>query len=149
MGKMIVRFPYLVCRKPVAKNHEAIYYDKYNWWVHRQCNNLCKRTYRDLWKTDIPLYCNKSIKDITPFSNLTDIELDKLINRKTLILKKLNENHESFLDQIKRLVKNDDVTDCKYYRLKLHGNNKKFSVARDMNIWSPHITLTTFNYFYI
>ena len=82
----------------------------------------------------MPLYCNKSIKDITPLSNLNDIELDKLINGKTLILKKLNENHESFLDQIKRLVKNDDVIDCKYYGLKLHGNNKRFSVARDTNI---------------
>ena len=102
MGKMIVRFPCLVCEKPVAKNHEAICCDKCNWWVHRQCNNLCKKTYRDLQKTDMPWYCKNCIKDITPFSNLTDIELEILINGKTLIPKKLNENHESFFNQVKR-----------------------------------------------
>ena len=35
MGKMIVRFPCLVCKKPVAKNHEAICCENCNWWVHR------------------------------------------------------------------------------------------------------------------
>ena len=51
--------------------------------------------------------------DITPFSSLKDIELHKLINGEILIPKKLNENHESFLDQINCLAKNDNVTDCK------------------------------------
>ena len=53
MGKMIVRFPCLVCEKPVAKSDEAICCDKCNWWKHRQCNNLCKKTCRDLQKTDM------------------------------------------------------------------------------------------------
>ena len=72
------------------------------------------------------------IKDITPFSNLTHKELETLINGKTLIPIKLNENHESFFDQFHCLVENDDVIDCKYYDinkfkgLKLH-ENKKFS----------------------
>ena len=104
MGEMIVQFPCLVYKKPVAKNHEAIWYDKCNWWVHRQCNNLCKKTYGDLEKTDMPWYCKKCIMDVTPFSNLTDIELDELMSRKSLIPKKLNENHESLLDQINHLV---------------------------------------------
>ena len=61
----------------------------------------------------MPWHYKKCIKDITPFSNLTNIELDKLIDWKNLIPKKLNENHESFLDQINCLGGNDDVTDCK------------------------------------
>ena len=78
------------------------------------------------------------IKDITPFSNLTHKELETLINGKTLIPIKLNENHESFFDQFHCLVENDDVIDCKYYDinkfkgLKLH-ENKKFSLLL-MNI---------------
>ena len=109
--------------------------------VHRQCNNLYKKTYRDLQKTDMPWYCKTCIKDITHFWNLTDIELEKLINRKTLIPKKLNENHESFFDQVHYLAENDDVIDCKYYDinrfkgLKLHEINEKFSLLH-MNIWS-------------
>ena len=140
MGKMTVQFPCLVCEKSVAKNHEAICCDKCNWRVHRQCNNLCKKTYRDFQKTDMPWYCKKCIKDITPFSNLIDIKLDKLINGKTLIPKKLNVSHESFFDQINNLVEND-VTGCKYHdikkfkRLKLHENKEKFSLLH-MNISS-------------
>ena len=60
---------------------------------HREhANNLCKKMYRDHQKTDMPWYYKKCIKDITLFSNLTDIELDKLINVKTLIPNKLNED---------------------------------------------------------
>ena len=135
MGKMIVRFPCLVCEKPVAKNHEAICCDKRNWWLQRQCSNLCKKTYRDLQKTDMAWYCKNCIKDITPSSNLTDIKFEKLINGKTLIPKKLNEYHASFFDQVHCLVENDDVIDCKYYDinkfngLKLHENNEKSSLC--------------------
>ena len=81
-----------------------------------------------------PWHCKNCIKDITPFSNLTYIELEKLINGKTLIPKKLNENHESFFDPIHCLVENDDFIDSKYYDinkfkgLKLHENNEKFSL---------------------
>ena len=83
----------------------------------------------------------KYIKDTTPFSNLTDIELDKRMNEKSLIPKNLNENLQSFFDQINRLAENDDVTNCKYYdinkfkRLKLRENNEKFSLLH-MNILS-------------
>ena len=54
--------------------------------------------------------------------------------------KKLNENYESFFDQVHCLAENDDVIDCKYYDinkfkgLKLH-ENKKFSLLL-MNISS-------------
>ena len=83
------------------------------------------------------------IKDITPFSNLTHKELETLINGKTLIPIKLNENHESFFDQFHCLVENDDVIDCKYYDInKFKGlklrENKKFSLLH-MNIsWLPY-----------
>ena len=89
----------------------------------------------------MPWYYKNCIKDIAPFSNLTDIELEKLINGKTLIPKKLNENHESFFDQVNCIAENDDVTDYKYYyikkfkRLKLHENNETFSLLH-MNISS-------------
>ena len=61
------------------------------------------------------------------------------MNEKSLIPKKLNENLQSFFDQINRLAENDDVTNCKYYdinefkRLKLRENNQKFSLLH-MNI---------------
>ena len=89
----------------------------------------------------MPWYCKNCIKDITPFSNLTDVEFEKLINGKTLIPKRVNENHESFFDQVHCLVENDDVIDCKYYDinkfkgLKLHENNEKLSLLH-MNISS-------------
>ena len=93
----------------------------------------------------MPWYCRNCIKDKTPFSNLIDTKLEKLISGKTLIPIKLNENHESFFDQVHCLSENDDVIGCKYYDinkskgLKLHENNEKFSLLH-MNISSlPHL----------
>ena len=89
----------------------------------------------------MPWYCRNCIKDKTPFSNLIDTKLEKLISGKTLIPIKLNENHESFFDQVHCLSENDDVIGCKYYDinkskgLKLHENNEKFSLLH-MNISS-------------
>ena len=45
---MTPKFPCGVCYKAVAKNHNAVYCDSCNLWVHIKCNNLTKFCYRKL-----------------------------------------------------------------------------------------------------
>ena len=51
----MVKFPCRVSKKPVATNHNAICCDMCDKWAHRHCNNICKKTYRNLKKGSKPI----------------------------------------------------------------------------------------------
>ena len=53
-------------------------------------------------------YEAKPLGNLTPFSNLTETELNKLISEKTVVCEHVTEDHEFFLKQINRLAENDD-----------------------------------------
>ena len=43
---MVVKFPCIICNRPVAKNHQSIQCDTYDTWAHRECNKISKQTYK-------------------------------------------------------------------------------------------------------
>ena len=47
---MHVKYPCSICKKTVAKNHNAICCDKCNQWVHMTCNKIMKYYYKKLQK---------------------------------------------------------------------------------------------------
>ena len=57
-------FPCSICPKNVAKNHNAVYCDICNLWVHIKCNNNTKYCYRKLQNDKEPWFCKKCIKNI-------------------------------------------------------------------------------------
>ena len=42
---MAVKFPCKICKKPVAQNHKAIFWDICDTWVHIKCNKINNQTY--------------------------------------------------------------------------------------------------------
>ena len=55
---MHVKYPCSICKKTVAKNHNAICCDKCNQWVHITCNKIMKYYYKKLQKDKSPLCCS-------------------------------------------------------------------------------------------
>ena len=74
----MVKFPCLVCEKAVGTNDNAVCCDMCDRWVHIYCNNICKKTYRDLKKDQNPWFCKSFIQKEIPFSSLNDTELAHL-----------------------------------------------------------------------
>ena len=60
------------------------------------------------YKKSYVLVRSETLGNLTPFSNLTDTELNKLISEKTVVCEHVTEDHEFFLKQINRLAENDD-----------------------------------------
>ena len=62
-----------ICIKKVHKLDNAIVCDICNVWVHTRCNKLDKKDYK-MFKDDQDksFYCLHCMKDIIPFSRLTD-----------------------------------------------------------------------------
>ena len=60
------------------------------------------------YKKSYVLVRSETLGNLTPFSNLTDTELNKLISQKTVVCEHVTEDHEFFLKQINRLAENDD-----------------------------------------
>ena len=73
------KFPCSICPKNVAKNHNAVCCDICNLWVCIKCNNITKYCYRKLQNDKKPWYCKKCIKNIVPFSQLSDSQVNKLM----------------------------------------------------------------------
>ena len=83
------RYPCGICSKTVAKNHNAVSCDICDLWVHISCNNITKYCYRKLQKDKSPWYCKTCIKNIIPFSELTDNQFDKTMQGNLVITPKL------------------------------------------------------------
>ena len=73
------KFPCSICPKNVAKNHNAVCCDICNLWVHIKCNNITKYCYRKLQNDKEPCYCKKCIKNIVPFSQLSENQINNLM----------------------------------------------------------------------
>ena len=67
----MTKYPCGICSKNVTNNHYAVYCDNCNVWVHIKCNNITKYCYRKLEKSKDPWFCKNCIKDIVPFSELS------------------------------------------------------------------------------
>ena len=110
---MTPEFPCGVCYKAVAKNHNAVCCDSCNLWVHKKCNNLTKFCYRKMQTSQEPWYCKNCIKQILPFSELSDSQLSR-VTKESLISspkKIIQDNNLVFLnDQYGTANNNDSFT---------------------------------------
>ena len=86
---MTPKFPCGICSKAVEKNRNAVCCDGCNLWVHIRCNNLTKFCYRKMQTSQEPWYCKNCIKQILPFSKLSDSQLSR-VTKKINILSKEN-----------------------------------------------------------
>ena len=108
----MVKFPCSVCEKPVAINHEAVFCDICNRWVHNRCNNICKKTYNNLKKDPTPWFCKCCMQKEIPFSNINDTEYNRLT--KDLKVKPKKISKETVFEKLNLFSENENIN-CKYY----------------------------------
>ena len=109
---MHVKYPCGICKKTAAENHNAICCDKYNQWVHITCNKIMKCCYKNLLKDKLPWYCRQCIGKVIPFSNMTDVQLNRLMKERYLISQEhiLEQNQILFSDKNISFATNDYST---------------------------------------
>ena len=109
-----------VCYKVVAKNHNAVCCDSCNLWVHIKCNNLTKFCYRKLQTCHEPWYCKNCIKQILPFSELSESQLRRVTKENLISSPKkiIQDNNLVFLnDQYGTAIKNNIFTPDEFYKI--------------------------------
>ena len=87
--KMHVKYPCCIWKMTVAKNNYAICCDKCNQWVHITCNKITKYCFKKLQKDKSPWYCRQCVGKVIPFSNMTDMQLNRLMKERYLMSQKL------------------------------------------------------------
>ena len=108
----MTKFPCLICKKVVARNHNALCCDSCNLWVHIKCNNISKKCYNTLKRDSNPWFCKNCIKKAIPFSSINDTELKLHINEKSgtkdkVVPLSVLENLNTFLEH--------ENNQCRYY----------------------------------
>ena len=82
---MVLQFLCLICEKAVGKNHKTVRCDVCNKWVHIGCNNINTYTCRKLEKRDAPWHCKECLKNLMPFSIVTNNTLSRIFEGKEII----------------------------------------------------------------
>ena len=90
-----------------------------NSWVHKKCNNITKFCYQKLQNSQDSWYCKKYIKQILPFSELTESQLN-MVTKENLISspkKIIQKNNLTFLnDEYGTSINNDCLIPDKFYK---------------------------------
>lgn len=68
-----IKYPCGVCSRSVANNHNAVYCDSCDSWVHIKCNFLNKKTYKKLQKDNNPWFCIKCLRNQLPFQSQVNV----------------------------------------------------------------------------
>ena len=122
-----MKFPCNICEKNVVSNHNAIYCDICNKWVHISCNNMSRYCYRKLQKDSTRWYFMNCLKQVLPFNKLTDYQLKTLMLGKVLTFPTLLSTNDYllFLDEeckntakFELMTPNDD-----FYQIKNNNSN--------------------------
>ena len=116
---MTPKFPCSICAKAVAKSHKAVCCDICNLWVYIKCNSITKFCYRILQQSHEPWYCQKYIKQVLPFSELTYSQLNRITKGNFVFSPKkiIQENNLAILDdESGTSVKNDCLTPEEFYK---------------------------------
>ena len=81
---MVIKYPYKVCNKVVAKSHNTIQCDLCDMWVHVKCNKINLQTYRFFQQCQVQWFCCKFLQNTMPFGNLTDHEWFQTLQQKKM-----------------------------------------------------------------
>ena len=113
------KFPCGVCQNTVAKNHNGVYCDSCDRWVHLKCNFLNKNTYKKIQKDNSPWFCINCVKNQLPFQTQANIcnQQHNSLDKSTLsdLLENLDLNEEN--------LKTEYYTPSEFSNLKLEKSN--------------------------
>ena len=145
---MTPKFPCGICYKAVAKNHNGVCCDSCNLWVHIKCNNLTKFCHRKLQTSQEHWYHRNCIKQILPFSELSESQLSGVIKENLIFSPKkiIQDTNLVFLnDQYGTAIKDDSFTTDKLYE-NLKTNSPTYNLYTHMNISSFQYNIDELRY---
>ena len=122
------KFPYGICKKIVAANHNAVCCDICNKWVHISCNNITRYYYRKLQKDQTPWYCTICLGQAILFINLTDHQLESFMLGKLITSPKLIQLNNQLLfpnDDTENIPKNRYLTPYNFYEIQNTTKSKQ------------------------
>ena len=112
----MVKHPCGICQKAVANTHKAIYCDICNKWIHISCNNLDRKTYIKLQRSNTIWYCISCMKEELPFNATTNQEFAKIYNGKHIIpftQQKIQNFKENAIELLKE--QSNNIINCSNY----------------------------------
>ena len=130
---LIVKFSVRAYKKPIATNHNAIFCDMCDKWVHLHCNNICIKTCRDLKKDPNQSYCKLCTRKEIPFSKKENAEFSHTSNERNTMQKNQINEPTTLFEKLYLFSDNEDM-DCKYSTIGwfkengLDENNKNMSL---------------------
>ena len=142
-----MKFPYNICEKIFASNHNAICCDICNKLEHISCKDISRCCYRKLQKDSTPWYCKNCLKQILPYNKLTDYQLKALMLDKVLTSPKLllTNDHLLFPDEeCENAAKTEVMTPDDFYQVINNNSNNHFL---HMNISSVFYHIDDLNTF--
>ena len=90
--------------KRLAKNHNTTSCDKCNQWVHMTCN-ITKYCYKSFKRTT----AGSCIGKMMPFSNMTDMQLNRIIKERYVISQNNIDDLVSFILDCRKRPKYRDI----------------------------------------
>ena len=75
---MTIKYPCKVCHRAVRHKQNAVECDLCDQWVHIKCNDISKTQYQKMVNQPQTWYCKICIKEIIPYSSLSNEDLWKL-----------------------------------------------------------------------
>ena len=117
---MTPKYLYGICSKDVAKNYNSLCCNICNnLWVKIKCNNITKFCYRKLQNSQDPCYCKNCIKQLLPFPELTESQLNRVTKGNLISSPKetIQENNLIFLNDEYGTSRNSEYfTPDKFYK---------------------------------
>ena len=112
----MVKHPCGTCQKAVANAHKAICCDICNKWIHISCNNLDRKTYIKLQRSNTTWYCISCMKEELPFNTTTNQEFAKIYSGKHII-PFIQQKKQNFKENAIELLKeqSNNIINCSYY----------------------------------
>eukprot|EP00111_Clytia_hemisphaerica_P014206 TCONS_00041846-protein len=86
-----IKNPCGICSNPVAKNHNAVWCDLCNLWIHIKCNNTSLDVYHRLQNDENSWFCQKCYNHAVPFGDISHEDLKLTLQGK---------NFDLFLDPL-------------------------------------------------
>ena len=140
----MVKFPCGICQKAVAKRHKAICCDLCNKWILIACNNLDKKTYRNLQSSEISWFCMPCLKKELPFNSISSQHFEKIFRDAPIVPLSLTKNQgftENVNDFLQEQSKN--LLNCQYYNISEFNN---MIVNHEKKISLFHLNISSLPY---
>ena len=114
----MVKFPYGICQKAVAKRHEAVCSDLCDKWIHISCSNLDKKTYRNLQYSEISWFCMTCLKKELPFNSISSQHFEKIFRDAPIVPLSLTKN-QRFTENVKQFLQEQSkgLLNCQFYNI--------------------------------